>query len=42
MNRSLHGRTEPSPADTIYFTQTKIITRTDQMDFTDLVNLCFE
>ena len=25
MNRSLHGRTEPSPADTIYFAQTKII-----------------
>ena len=25
MNRSLHGRMEPSPADTIYFAQTKII-----------------
>ena len=40
MNRSLHGRTEPSPADTIYFTQTKIIKSLAEKESCVIVGRC--
>lgn len=40
MNRSLHGRTEPSPADTIYFAQTKIIKSLAEKESCVIVGRC--
>ncbi len=40
MNRSLHGRMEPSPADTIYFTQTKIIKSLAEKESCVIVGRC--
>lgn len=40
MNRSLHGRTEPSPADTIYFAQTKIIKSLAEKERCVIVGRC--
>nr|WP_305137230.1 cytidylate kinase-like family protein [uncultured Schaedlerella sp.] len=40
MNRSLHGRMEPSPADTIYFAQTKIIKSLAKKESCVIVGRC--
>ena len=40
MNRSLNGRTEPSPADTIYFAQTKIIKSLAENESCVIVGRC--
>ena len=40
MNRSLHGRTEPSPADTIYFAQAKIIKNLAERESCVIVGRC--
>lgn len=40
MNRSLHGRTEPSPADTIYFAQAKIIKNLAEKESCVIVGRC--
>lgn len=40
MNRSLQGRTEPSPADTIYFAQTKIIKNLAENENCVIVGRC--
>lgn len=40
MNRSLHGRMEPSPADTIYFAQTKIIKSLAEKESCVIVGRC--
>ena len=40
MNRSLHGRTEPSPADTIYFARTKIIKSLAEKESCVIVGQC--
>lgn len=40
MNRSLNGRTEPSPADTIYFAQTKIIKSLAESESCVIVGRC--
>ena len=40
MNRSLHGRTEPSPADTIYFAQAKIIKKLAEKEICLIVGRC--
>lgn len=40
MNRSLHGRTEPSPADTIYFAQAKIIKSLAEKESCVIIGRC--
>ncbi len=40
MNRSLHGRMEPSPADTIYFAQTEIIKNLAEKESCLIVGRC--
>lgn len=40
MNRSLHGRTEPSPADTIYFAQAKNIKNLAEKESCIIVGRC--
>lgn len=40
MNRSLHGRTEPTPADAIYIAQTKIITELADKESCVIVGRC--
>lgn len=40
MNRSLQGRTEPSPADTIYFAQTRIIKNLAENENCVIVGRC--
>lgn len=40
MNRSLHGRTEPTPADTIYIAQTKIILELADKESCVIVGRC--
>lgn len=40
MNRSLNGRTEPSPADSIYFAQTKIIKALAEQQSCVIVGRC--
>ena len=40
MNRSLHGRTEPSPADAIYFAQAKIIKNLAEKESCLIVGRC--
>lgn len=40
MNRSLHGRTEPSPADTIYFAQAKMIKSLAEKESCVIIGRC--
>ena len=40
MNRTLHGRTEPFPADTIYFAQAKIIKNLAERESCVIVGRC--
>lgn len=40
INRSLHGRSEPSPADTIYFAQAKIIKNLAEKESCVIVGRC--